>query len=235
MLLEDLHTHTIYSHGKGTVEQNVLAAMERGLARVGIAEHGPGHLFYAVKWDALMALRRETDRMNQLYGDKIQVLMGLEANLLGDGKTDIPKDTSIFDFLMLGYHKGTLPCDAVSRRWLGALLKKQKARHAKENALAFIHALDSSGKLRNITHPGTYIPVDLSLLAKEAAVRNITLEINESHCNMGVEDIRMVVTAGAKLYLSSDAHRPEHVGVVQNSVALVRQAGALQHVLNWEE
>ena len=45
----DLHTHTIFSHGKGTIEQNVRAALDRGLTHIAITDHGPGHLFYGMK------------------------------------------------------------------------------------------------------------------------------------------------------------------------------------------
>lgn len=234
MLIEDLHTHTVYSHGKGTVEQNVLAAIQKGLARIGIAEHGPKHLFFPVKWDALLRLRHEIDRLNDRYGDKIQVLMGLEANLLGDGLTDVPEDTSLFDYLMLGYHKGTAPCDALSRGWTRALLFGQRKRHGKNNALAYVHAMEQLPKLINISHPGTYIPVDIATLARAAAAQHVTLELNESHQSVSINDIHAARAEGAKFYLSSDAHHPRNVGNVQNSVALARAAGVLDQVVNWQ-
>lgn len=45
-LLYDLHTHTTYSHGKGSIEDNVREAFNQGLEFVAISDHGPGHLFY---------------------------------------------------------------------------------------------------------------------------------------------------------------------------------------------
>ena len=52
----DYHTHTVYSHGKSTIEENVLEAMEKGLKTIAIAEHGPGHVFYGVSWNNLMKM-----------------------------------------------------------------------------------------------------------------------------------------------------------------------------------
>lgn len=233
MLVTDYHTHTQYSHGKGTVEENVLAGIFRGLRRLGIAEHGPGHLFFPVKWEALLRLRREIDRMNEKYGGQIEVLMGLEANLLGEGATDIPADTSIFDFMLLGYHKGTAPVDRISRGWMRALLFRQGKRHAKPNAEAYLRAMDAAPGLLGITHPGTYIPVDIRMLAEGAAARGVALELNESHHSMSLDDLRIAQEAGASFFLGSDAHRPERVGVVTNSLALAKEAGALGRVINW--
>ncbi|MDR1619717.1 MAG: PHP domain-containing protein [Clostridiales bacterium] len=235
MLTEDLHTHTLYSHGAGTVEENVLSAMQKGLRRVGIAEHGPGHVFFGVRYKALVALRREVDVMNDKYGDKIEVLMGLEANLTGDGKTDIPRDVELFDFLMLGFHKGAPPADGAGRRMHASMFSPNKAKYAKTNATNYIHAMDFSDKLINITHPGAYIAVDIDMLAQEAARRNITLELNESHRSMGVEDIKAAMARSARFYLSSDAHTPHAVGRVENSIALARKSGALHCVVNYAD
>ncbi len=48
-IIGDYHTHTIYSHGKGTIRENVEAAIERGLEEIAICDHGPGHIIYGAK------------------------------------------------------------------------------------------------------------------------------------------------------------------------------------------
>ena len=35
-ILADYHTHTIYSHGKGTIEDNVKVAISKGIETLGI-------------------------------------------------------------------------------------------------------------------------------------------------------------------------------------------------------
>lgn len=233
MLTADLHTHTKYSHGTGTVEQNVLAAIARGLKRIAISEHGPKHLLFRVKWEALKKIRKEIDQMNDRYGDQIEVLMGLEANIMGDGITDVPKDTSIFDFIMLGFHKGTLPQDTISRRWWRNMLFRESRKYAVENAMAYVHTMDKTPKLLAITHPGTYIPVDIPLLAREAAARGVALEINEGHKNMKLPDVLAAKAEGVRFLLSSDAHSPHKVGLCPNSIALAAEAGVLERAINW--
>ena len=112
MLTKDLHTHTLYSHGKGTPEENVLAAISCGLKTVAVSEHGPGHMFFGVRGRKLGHLRREMDRLKEKYSDKIEVLFGIESNLVGYGLTDIPKDLlDMFDVRLLAFHKGGRPGD----------------------------------------------------------------------------------------------------------------------------
>lgn len=41
MIIADLHTHTSYSHGTGTVVENYRVAADRGLAYIGFSEHSP--------------------------------------------------------------------------------------------------------------------------------------------------------------------------------------------------
>lgn len=55
----DLHIHTNYSHGKGTIEKNVCMASKCGLQAVGIADHSPSHFFIGI--GGVKAVLRELD------------------------------------------------------------------------------------------------------------------------------------------------------------------------------
>ena len=43
-MIYDHHTHTVYSHGKGTIEDNVRVASEKGHSSIAITDQGPCHL-----------------------------------------------------------------------------------------------------------------------------------------------------------------------------------------------
>ena len=49
ILFGDYHTHTIYTHGKSTIEENVLVAIKKGLKEVAITEHSYKHLLILLK------------------------------------------------------------------------------------------------------------------------------------------------------------------------------------------
>ena len=106
-LLYDLHTHTTYSHGKGSIEDNVKAAVARGLKAVGISDHGPGHVTYGVKRKNIPVMRDEIERLKPLY-PQIEILLGIEANIINpSGRLDVTKEEQKeLDYLLAGYHYG---------------------------------------------------------------------------------------------------------------------------------
>ncbi|MGN1014270.1 MAG: histidinol-phosphatase HisJ family protein [Butyricicoccus sp.] len=76
----DLHTHTQYSYDAdvGTVEENVCAAMDRGLDILGITEHVD---FFREAEDIVAdvdAERRDLLRCREKYGERITILSGVE-------------------------------------------------------------------------------------------------------------------------------------------------------------
>lgn len=80
MMVVDLHTHTQYSYDAepGTVEDNVCAAMERGISVLGITEHvdffrKAEHIIADVD-----AERRDILRCREQYGEQISILAGVE-------------------------------------------------------------------------------------------------------------------------------------------------------------
>lgn len=108
----DYHTHTVFSHGKGTIEDNVREAVRKGLDEIAIADHGPGHQVFGVKHRDFPVMRTEVNRLRRKYPN-IKIWLSVEANVLdGGGKPEkyidlIPEDLPYLDFVLTGYHFGT--------------------------------------------------------------------------------------------------------------------------------
>ncbi len=75
-LLYDLHTHTTFSHGKGSIEDNVKVAIEKGLKAIAITDHGPGHLTYGIKREAIPIMRKQIDLLSKKYTE-IKIYLGV--------------------------------------------------------------------------------------------------------------------------------------------------------------
>ena len=48
ILYGDYHTHTVYTHGHGTIEDSVKVAIKRGLKQIAITEHSFSQAFYGI-------------------------------------------------------------------------------------------------------------------------------------------------------------------------------------------
>lgn len=230
-IIEDLHTHTVYSHGKGSIEDNVNAAREKGLKRIGIADHGPGHLFYGIKRKDVPEMREEVQRLNAKYHD-IEVLLSVEANIINrNGILDIrPLEFAEFDYVIAGYHYGV-----AGRNPLGSTLKhgrnifEEKLGLESKKALAkntkmIVKALENND-IKVLTHPGDKAPVDILELAVVCAKTDTLVEINTWHNSLNADDIKTMALADVKFIISSDAHSPNRVGDFLEGVHLALDAG----------
>lgn len=237
----DFHTHTVYSHGKSTIEENVLEAMEKGLKTIAIAEHGPGHVFYGVSWNNLMKMKEEIIELRKKYSDKIEILMGLEANIIDfKGNLDITKEqASELDFIACGYHNGVIP-----KGFKGKLLYspfKQFKNFSKTLDRKIIeYATDSMIKatynydIKFLTHPGAKFFVDAKRLAKEMN-KNTLLEINNKHGYLDVDQLRLIKDDDVRFIINSDAHRKIDVGNVEKAMERIVESGIdINKVVNIE-
>lgn len=231
ILTADYHTHTIYSHGKGTPQQNVIEAIAKGLKRIAISEHGPASV-YGVRGERLYRLRREVDELNRRFARDIEVLMGLECNLTGFGSCDLPSDTAMFDMLLLGYHRGILPKNAFATQALLTAFKLKKADMAR-NTDAVLETLQQY-PIDILAHPGEYIPVDIKRLARGCAKLGVVLEINAKHTVFDAHTLNQAAEEGAVFAISSDAHDPKDVGVADIPILLAEQARITDRVINFE-
>lgn len=212
-ILADYHTHTIYSHGKGTIEDNVKVAISKGIETLGISDHSYSHLAYGIKKDHIFKMREEIDILNEKYKNKIKILLGVECNIL-DYKGNIDYDEKIgkvLDYVMAGYHFGSKPTN------LRSLLNHAnnyilKSNESKEyNTLAVISAMKNND-IFVITHPGDKGDVYIEEVAKVAKETNTRLEINSSHRFLNVEQLKKIEHIENAFIVGSDAHIPRNVG-----------------------
>jgi putative hydrolase len=231
-LTADYHTHTRYSHGKGTIEQNVLAARKLGLKKIAITDHGFNHIGIGMRIQNIGTMRKEIDGLREKYDD-IEILFGVEANLISmDGDIDIPQEyIGDFDIILMGFHKAVVPFSLrdgwrlFARNALYSVIPTGHCDRLRyDNTMAMIRAMERY-PIHTITHPGAKIDIDTRLLAKNAVKHNVFLEINSSHGFMTVEYVKIAMEEGASFVINSDAHTPEQVGEMSRGVMIAKQAG----------
>ena len=233
----DLHTHTTYSHGKGSVEDNVREAFNQNMEFVAISDHGPGHLTYGVNRSEFVNLRNDIERMNVKY-PKMNVKMSVEANIIKNGNNlDVrPEEFEEFDFVIAGYHYGLFGCSCV-RNWLwnkGIKWGEDKLREA--NTQMVIDALRKND-IAILTHPGDKGPFDIRRIAEVCAETDTLMEISTWHGHLTEEEIRIAAEVeDVKFIISSDAHSPARVGDFVSGLERAIDAGLdIRRIVNIRE
>ncbi len=229
----DFHTHTRYSHGTGTIEENARAAKKQGLEILGIADHGPanwGHIATTSLdvFDQIMVEAKKVER--QFSG--LTILAGTEANIISyEGELDIPlKLQKKLDQVLAGFHVTIKPKtveDGVKfiTQWVAGRLSprlKQIARN--DNTKAIVSAVYRN-QIDIITHPGLNINIDTPELARACVKKHTALEINTLHGSKSVAFIKAAAGEGVMFAIGSDAHQPDRVGSLNSGVKAAQTAG----------
>jgi histidinol-phosphatase (PHP family) len=81
--LQELHCHTTFCDGRNTPEEMVLAAIAKGLKRIGFSGHSPSPLDedYAMKPEAINEYIATIHALRDRYADRIEVLCGIEQDV----------------------------------------------------------------------------------------------------------------------------------------------------------
>lgn len=230
-ILGDYHTHTIYSHGKGTIEDNVKEAIKKGLKEIVISDHGPGHFLFGVKESNLPIMRKEIDDLQKKYKD-IKIMLGIEANIISlNGDIDVTDEQmKLLDKLLVGFHYGALGKTIkdnsslfISTR-VGKVFKGLKNYNKNNVTKAVINAINRYN-IDILTHPGDKTDINIGPIAEAAKLRGTLLEINAGHGHLNVENAKIALKKGADFIINSDAHISENVGRVERGIRIAQSAG----------
>ena len=226
-LTADYHTHTPYSHGKNTVEENALAAKRVGLKELGITDHGFAHTAYGMRRKDIGRLREEVTAAQEKTG--VKILLGMEANLLGvSGKTDFKEsDYENFDLFLCGYHllaAPDKPSDLCQMLVRNCLKIKPSESILRRNTLTYINAIKNN-PVDIVTHLSYRFPCDAVEVAKCASDYGTYIELNSKKEHLSDEVLSDILAKTDAFFLiNSDAHSENRVGestIVQAQLARI--------------
>ncbi len=219
-IIADYHTHTKYSrnnHGKGTVEENVRVAYEKGLRQIAITDHGFNQKLYGIRRKDIPNLKRDIEDLKERY--PIDVLLGVEANIISSrGDLDInEEDYKDLDIVLCGFHR--LVRSTSKREQFKFVLKNifcelthhTSKRMIERNTNAYINAMRKYD-IDIITHLNHVCKVDVEKVARVAKETNTLIELNGKRLGMSDSEIMTCYNLGCKFVIDSDAHSPNRVG-----------------------
>ena len=220
ILTSDYHTHTVFSHGKGSIMDNAVSAKEKGLLEIGISDHGFAHPAFGLRKSKMPKMRALCEQATAETG--VKVLLGIESNIIGtDGSVDLkPERYDYFDIFLAGIHKFVM---FKFRTWftlaipdlLNSTFKRTSVSKSliKENTKTFINVIKNN-PVDVITHLNFCCYADPVEVAKVARDYGTYLELNSKKTHLTDEQLYEVAKTGVKFVVNSDAHAPSRVGEI---------------------
>ena len=220
ILSSDYHTHTVFSHGKGKIIDNAIAAKSAGLKEVGISDHGFSHPAFGLTKRKVPKMRALVDQATNDTG--VKVLLGIESNIIGtDGTVDLkPAAYDNFDIFLAGIHKFvlykfksifSLAIPDLFHTYLKSENIPKSVR--KENTKTFINVIKNN-PVDVITHLNFCCFAEAEEVAKAAADYGTYIELNAKKVHLSDEELEKVLKTDVKFVVSSDAHSPQRVGEI---------------------
>ncbi|MGH7457639.1 MAG: DNA polymerase/3'-5' exonuclease PolX [Longimicrobiaceae bacterium] len=192
----DLHLHTVWSDGKGSVQEMVRACAGRGYEYLAITDHSRT-LAMTGGLDAVR-LRRQWEEVARVQEAEpgIRILRGMEVDILADGSLDLEDELLAgLDLVIVSVHSRF----GLSRAEQTARVLRALA-HPEVNLLAH-----PTGRLINRRDP---YQVDLDEVLASAAENRVAVELNSNPNRLDLKDSHLMEAKrrGLKVAINSDAH-----------------------------
>ena len=238
-LQADLHMHSSWSDGKGSIREMAEAARARGYRYMAITDHS-AYLGVTNGLDGarLKAQAEEVAAINAEYatnGVRFRILRGVEVDITADGELALPDDVlAELDLVVASPHvKLSQPIEQATERLLRAI------RNPHVDIIGH-----PTGRLIG-SRAGSEI--DLDVIARVAAETGTLLEVNSGpdRLDLDAPSVRRVLELGATLTIDSDSHHPDNLPWIRLGVLTARRGWAeadrvantwdIEKLLQWVE
>ncbi|MCR8851009.1 DNA polymerase/3'-5' exonuclease PolX [Rossellomorea sp. SC111] len=209
----DLHMHSTWSDGAHSIEEMVEACRAKGYHYMAITDHSQYlRVANGLTPERLVKQIDEIKELNKKYDD-IEVLSGIEMDILPDGTLDYEDDLlERVDLVIASIHSSfSQPREKIMERLKTAL---------------------KSAHVDIIAHPTGRIigrregyDVDMDLLIQLAKETGTALELNANpnRLDLSAENIRKAQEQGVKLVINTDAHSIDHLEFMEVGVGTARK------------
>ncbi len=220
----DLHMHSTWSDGRDSILHMALSARQLGYEYIAITDHSERSWASRKLLAVEIPLQREEIEAARSQAPGIDILHGVEVDIMPDGSLDFDDDTlARFDIVLASLHDAAGDGGArLTERYLQAM------RHPLVNV---------------ITHPANRSPafsngyeLDFDRLFEAAIESGTAMEIDGApgHLDMDGRIARQAAAAGVTIAINSDCHRAEALGRQMSfGIGTARRGWvAPDHVLN---
>jgi DNA polymerase (family 10) len=205
----DLHVHTKWSDGIGTIEEMAAGAMELGWEYMAICDHTKSlAIANGLDEDRLREQMDEIDGVNQEL-EGFTVLKGVECDIKSDGSLDLPDSVLRYlDFVVASVHSAF----------------RMSEEEMTERVITAMH----NPHVSTIGHPtGRLIQRSMTLdrLFEEAADQGVMMEINAFPDRLDLDDVncRTAMERGITMSIGTDAHAPNQLDFMAMGVSVARR------------
>jgi DNA polymerase (family X) len=232
-LRADLHMHSTWSDGRGSIAQMAESCRARGYSYMAITDHS-AYLGITNGLDAarLRAQAAEIEALNAAWeaqGDPFRILRGIEVDITPDGTLALPDDVLAgLDIVVASPHVNLRqPLEAATERILRAI------RNPHVDIIGH-----PTGRLIG-TREGS--PLDIEAIGRAAAETGTLLEVNSGPDRLDLDSAaaRRVLELGATLTINSDSHHPDNLPWIRLGVLTARrgwaEAGRVANTWSLEE
>lgn len=209
----DLHLHTDWSDGSGSIREMVAAAASLGHEYIAITDHSESsRIANGLTPDRLLAQIQQVREINAEI-DGMEVLAGSEVDILRDGSLDFPDELlAQLDIVVASIHAGLSMSESeMTDRIIRAI----------ENPYVTIIG-HPTGRLLG-RRPG--YAINLGAVIDAAAAHRVALEINSAPSRLDLEPsaVQQARVHGVLFSINTDAHRIPDLGRASFGVNIARR------------
>lgn len=209
----DLHTHSKWSDGRGTIEEMASAAQKKEYSYIAVTDHS--HSLKVAKGLSIADLKKkkaEIESINRNTKD-FRILFGAEVDIDSQGNLDY-KDEVLkeFDIVVAAIHTGfKQPKAQITKRLIKAC--KNKYTHIIAHPTGCLWGVRDSYE------------VDFKELFKAASDTNTCMEISSFPDRLDLNSVhsRMAKEMGVRISIDTDSHAVAQMDMMKLGVAVARR------------